>query len=438
LAKFWTSLSFSGFIQEFSHSVRAGPVSFDREAWMSFFADAWALKPECRSDMDAAEAAVLASQSPFALRLAELRSLHAEWPFVVGNLDIPAWLRVLSEDDDPLAAEVYFVISRGFAVLPPELASSFKPSDPDNYMSTAEHSEAVDKEIDRLSSAGFIGEFTDVCSELGLGDDVIPNVLSIGAVLKGDKIRIVIDPSQPAGESVNEASEPPDTVLPNVAMAMAALTLDGFAWKADFTDAFLHHVLHGSSVRLCCIRWDGKLYAYRRLGFGFRAGPSQQQSTTIAVVRALTRRLQRAGLQTAEPPAANHKYPHIVAKRSGSHYVNALLSFLDDVGGFSSSLPSAWFSFVSYLLLCRELSLSVALKPGKTDPPATLLMYLGVNFDAKRGVIFLDEKRLDKLRADLDETEDAEFLTVVQIQRLIGVLVFCSVVIRLGRVHCHV
>ena len=101
-------------------------------------------------------------------------------------------------------------------------------------------------------------------------------------------------------------------------------------WKSDFTDAFLQHVLHPSSVRLCCVEWRGKLYAYRRLGFGFRSGPTFQQSVTICIVRALTRRLRRGGLHTAEPPSVAHKYPHIEAKTSGKHFVNAVLAFLDE------------------------------------------------------------------------------------------------------------
>ena len=48
-----------------------------------------------------------------------------------------------------------------------------------------------------------------------------------------------------------------DTILPNAAMAMAALPLCGLGWSVDFTDAFLNHVLHRASVRLCCIRWRG-------------------------------------------------------------------------------------------------------------------------------------------------------------------------------------
>jgi hypothetical protein len=78
---------------------------------------------------------------------------------VVGNLRLLDWLRILSEDEDPQAAEVYFSISRGFTIIPPELASQFKAARTDNYNSALDNAAAVDAEILRLKLQGFIGEF---------------------------------------------------------------------------------------------------------------------------------------------------------------------------------------------------------------------------------------------------------------------------------------
>ena len=41
----------------------------------------------------------------------------------------------------------YFVISRGFCILPPELAASFPSNDADNYRSAEDNDEEVDAEI---------------------------------------------------------------------------------------------------------------------------------------------------------------------------------------------------------------------------------------------------------------------------------------------------
>ena len=50
LAKFWASMPFADFIQEFAHSVRSGELSFDRSAWQELFQDVWSPK---RVDVEA-------------------------------------------------------------------------------------------------------------------------------------------------------------------------------------------------------------------------------------------------------------------------------------------------------------------------------------------------------------------------------------------------
>lgn len=437
-ARFWSSLRYPDFLMELGISLHScSEISFDREAWAAQFRDALEDSVTNFDGLDAAELNVCKTGSAFGLRLSELRTAHADWPFVVGNLNLAGWLRALSDDDDPQAAEVYFSLSRGFTLLPPELATSFKATCTKNYTSALEHPEAVDAEIFRLKQLGFIDEFETVRDTLGLDPNTEPNILAIGAVVKKNKTRIVYDASMPRGSSVNDHIEPADTVLPSIAMAMAAMTTGGKMWKSDFTDAFLQTVLHASSIRLCCIEWRGQLYAYTRLGFGFKSGPTHQQSMTISVVRALSRRLRKAGLLCAAPPSVAHKYEHIQAKPAGAQFVNGILAFLDDVGGFSSALGPAWFSFSHYLCICRELSLAVSFKPGKTEPPADVMIYLGIQCDCKRGLIALDEDRLADLRTKLTAITVNTSLTVREVQSIIGVLVFCSVVIRLGRLHYH-
>jgi hypothetical protein len=436
-ARFWSSLPFSDFLPEFGTYVRAGgSLQMDRAAWSSAFSHAFTPKTFDLADLDSSEDKVIASGSPFGARLHELRSEFSDWPFVTGNLDVPAWLRILSDDPDPAAAQVYFTISRGFAVLSPELAAAFPATRTDNYGSSAEHAAEVDIEITRLLSQGFIAPWGDIVSERGLPADTQPTViLAIGAVVRKGKVRIVIDGSAPRGASVNDAIEPPPTVLPNIFMAMAAMTHRGYGWKSDYTDAFLQHVLQPSSVPLCVISWRGDLFGYRRLGFGFKSGPSQQQSTTLSVVRAMMRRLRAAGLGTASPPALDHSYPRIHAAAEGTQRLNAALAFLDDVGGFSASLPAAWFSFSAYLVLCLELSLGVAFKAGKTDVPTQMLHFLGFDCDFVRMVVSLHPERVADLRMTLHRIATAPQVMVGDLLSLVGVLVFCSVVIKIGKVH---
>ena len=63
-------------------------------------------------------------------------------------------------------AEVYFVVSRGFSILPPELLNSFQSNDADNYKSADDNDREVDAEIKRLLKAGFIDTFERVRDDL--------------------------------------------------------------------------------------------------------------------------------------------------------------------------------------------------------------------------------------------------------------------------------
>ena len=111
--------------------------------------------------------------------------------------------------------------------------------------------------------------------------------------------------------------------------------------------------------------------------------------------------------------------------------------FLDDVGCFSSSCSVSWYSFAQYLLLCRELSLGVALKEGKTDGPRQVLHYFGLDCDMVNGVVSLHSERLQELRAKMKAVYVADSVSVREVLSLVGVLVFCSIVIPLGKTHYH-
>eukprot|EP01043_Picozoa_sp_COSAG02_P043106 COSAG02_NODE_3727_length_6315_cov_20.568694_5_plen_138_part_00 len=130
-------MTFPEFIQEFAHSVRSGEISFDRAAWKELFSDVWSLKPPGLEDLDGAESDVIDSGSPFGKRLQELLQAHDDWPFVVGNLDLPAWLHLLSSDPDSRAAEVYFVVSKH--IFPKHTGAYWKMSTTAHFCSPGEN-----------------------------------------------------------------------------------------------------------------------------------------------------------------------------------------------------------------------------------------------------------------------------------------------------------
>ena len=445
VAEFWASMPFNQFLPYLGVALHANPdMAIDSAAWTEYTQHDF---EQCVFDSDELldlEAEVIASDSSFGRRLAKL--LEDDPPLVIGNWDPRAWLSELRHDPDPLAANVYVVVSRGFPLLPPALLATFPQQIRDNYRSALDERPAVEIELLRLLDKGILGDWSVVRDELNLAPDSDPQmVLALGVVFRKGKTRLIIDGS--AGDpSINSLQVPPDTVLPDIFVTMLAMSMYGYGWKADYEDSFCQHVLELSSQRICAIKWTGdsssdpafhgtRVLAFRRLGFGFRSGPSQQQSSTIAVVRALSRRLVAAGLNTANPPAMNHVYPEPRAASQGMHFVNALLAFLDDLGGFCSSRAAAWYSFATYLVLCHRLRLKVSFKPGKTISPVQILHYLGFDCDMIQGIVALDVERIAELLVKLQRALTVDSLSVQETLSLIGVLVFCSVVIRVGRVH---
>lgn len=63
------------------------------------------------------------------------------------------------------------------------------------------------------------------------------------------------------------------------------------------------------------------------------------------------------------------------------------------------------------------------------------MVYLGILCDCKRGIVSLDKERVQELQQKMAAIQIGDSLSVREVQSLIAVLVFCSVVIRLGRVH---
>ena len=386
-----------------------------------------------------AEAACIAKDSPFARRLAELTDVHSEWPFMASGFNPVALLQLLESDPEPATADVYWSTTRGVSLLTPAAAAAYKPTAVDNYASAAEHADRVTAEISRLRERGFLAPWSQVRSELGLPEEAQPAaILAIGAVDRNGKIRITYDGSAPRGHSVNDAMDPDPTVLPTIAYAMAAMSAAGLNWRADLEDAFLQSALAAHSIPLSCIRWDGELLAYRRLGFGFRKGPTHQQSLSLAVLRGTFRQLKRQGLYAGDVAGCDQQLPTLPHRRNHKrrrHGVSAMPCFLDDFAGFASTRAAAWYSFAVFLLTALDIGLRVSMKPGKSESPASVMLYLGFMVDSDRMIVYLDATRVEKIRASLRSFAGRDRCRIRELLSLVGVLVFCSTVIRIGRTH---
>ena len=403
----------------------------------------WSVSPP-RSTVDEAgihdlERRAARLNTGFGRRLRVLLDSHGDIPVVFGGFSLPAWLCMLAEedgdDDGAAAANLWIVLSRGWEILP--RGASHPRVRVRNYRSALDEEAAVTRELQRHIDAGFVDTWSIICEECGWSPDKEPDVvMAIGAVPKvlpdgTTTVRLVLDATN-GGDApgLNEVIEAEKTRLATIDLALQSFSRHGLCWRSDLSDAFLLHSCSLDSRRFCAIEWQGRWYAFRSMGLGFTHAPHQMQTTAIALVRGLTRRLRRAGLTSGDPPTYDHSYT-ASRPRQGHHFC-CCLPFLDDFGSFTTTAPAAWFSLAHFLIMCRELRVAVNFKRGKTELPSPEMVYLGYLCALRSMSVSLPADKLASIQRKFAAIVAEPFVTVHQIRSLVGILCFANTVIRLG------
>jgi len=439
-------------------------------------------EPDSWESLLVAEQATVATDTHFGRELALL--LEDPPPLVRSDLKLTAWLRMLSEETDPVharaAATLYLQISRGWFVLP--RGSSPPPQWTRNYSSATDADTQVTAEIARLVAAGHLLDWDDAQSQFPAlqGKDRPTVCLALGFVTKTVdgrvKVRMVLDASAPHdGTSLNDTIDVPPTRLPSVRKIEAALADLGdgsWMWKVDLRDAFHLQPCAAESVDHLGIYWHGRFYVYAKMPFGIASAPSAMQTFSCAIMRAAMRRMSAAGLECGPAPGYDHRQhwagyeddtsatntssagvdasvdsvgnaanPSAAVQspdgRSGTkrarHTVvdTHLHGYLDDFIGLSSAKTTADLSFKIFLGVCDELFgiENVQDKPGKTVPPCRQCEALGIIFDCIRLELRLSEERVSRMLATLHGLHGQDDLSVRDLQSIIGVLQFASLVL---------
>ena len=385
---------------------------------------------------------------------------------------LPTLLNTLSLDrDEPLGAWVYVTISRGVELLPDGI--EVEATHLDNYRSASEdHRDKVDGDVQRQLGLRFVGKWTEVRKEYNIKELEPTVVLPLGAVLRKGKIRIVFDPSRElegTRSSLNDLQVVPgNTCLASINLLLAAMSKSGSFWKADLSAAFSQTPLAAKSIKFCTFLWQAPgdssptLYAFRRLGFGFKIGCFVQQCIAVAISRALMRRVTKLGLKCGRwpefckpqpknyPAERQHERRAFKAgkgrrrarakgervKRAGNTELTALLSYLDDFGGASNEgtltgpTRAGDFTFLHFLSLCREIGCVVATQPGKSEPPTRdAMIYLGFEVVCNKLCVRLDKERITSMVELMDGLMKRSSITIKEMLSLIGLLVFAAIVI---------
>jgi len=134
------------------------------------------------------------------------------------------------------------------------------------------------------------------------------------------------------------------------------------------------------------------------------------------------------GLKSA--PAIFEMFSTSIEKFIRNEGIDALFHYIDDFL-LVSLQSSAWAEYETVRRVFKELGVPLAQK--KLSPPSTRLEFLGLILDSEKMIIEIPADKLARYRATLAAARGKKFVTVKEIQQLVGVLVHSSMVIQHGR-----
>ena len=343
-----------------------------------------------------------------------------------------------------VCAELYTTLRSGFHILPPGTHVDV-PTETSNYKSIDDNIDDVRAEIGRLRKLGHLISWdTAQQRHPSLRDKRRPDhVLALGAVVKSKpggrkKTRLVIDPSRattrasPHAEvaGLNDSIELPGCRLPTVTQASKAMTRRCWMFKADATDAFMQTKHSVDSLRLMGIVFDGALMVYNSLCFGLKSAPAHQQRLATIFSRVVMRRWKASGIDIGAVPGCDLMQAWPVSGDRKAY----MFSYLDDFYGCGFlTKTEADTAYDIFLSTAEELGLELQYDDDKTVPATQKTDFLGVIFSSREMSLSLSKERIAKMVADLRDLRAADTISVADLMRLIGVLMFATVVFSLCR-----
>lgn len=343
-----------------------------------------------------------------------------------------------------VCGELYLTLRSGFDILPPATVVD-TPTETPNYRSVGDNITDCRAEVGRLRKLGHLITWaTAQRRHPSLRQKKRPDhVLALGAVIKKKpsgkkKTRLVIDPSrgisrEPPHDEVpglNDSIDLPACKLPTVPQAARALRLRSWFFKGDAVDAFMQTKHSVDSLRHMGILFDGELLVYDSLCFGLKSAPAHQQRLATVFIRIVMRRWAHAGIDIGAVPGHDLRqaWPDVGDMKA------YFFAYLDDFFGLGfHSKAEADTAYTIFLDTAAELGLQLQYEDGKTVPATQKTDFLGVIFCSRTLSLSLSPERIAKMLDDLLTIQASDTISVLDLQRTIGVLMFSCVVFSLCR-----
>ena len=320
-------------------------------------------------------------------------------------LSLPAWEQALtSHPDRAFARYICQGLRYGFRI-GFQCSAQLRPAKA-NMESAKQHPEVVSEYLHKECSLGrMLGPFPETSQLPPL------HISRFGVIPKGHntgRFRLITDLSFPPGSSVNDGIDHDFcslayTTVDTVAAQAASLGWGALLAKVDIEAAYRLIPVHPQDRVLQGIQWNSMTYIDPMLPFGLRSAPKIFNT----VADGLHWHLVQAG-------------------------ISFLFHYLDDyimVAPPDSQLCQSWLDIL--LDECSQLGVPIA--SHKTEGPATVVTFLGIQIDTCKGELRLPLEKLQRLRDLLEEWRDRKGCTRRELETLIGQLNHACKVVRAGR-----
>ncbi len=334
-----------------------------------------------------------------------VRLTHSdEWGRIVTPLRVPIWQKYLEiHPDREFAKLVVDGIRDGFRV-GFEYKTCKCKAGPGNMKSVEQHAEVVAEYIRVEVEAGrVLGPFQRKAAPA-----VHVNPFGVISKREPGKWRLILNLSSPGGWSVNDGickewCSLSYLSVDEVVVRILALGRGALLAKFDLRAAYRNIPIHPDDRWLLGMSWEDNVYVDAALPFGLRSAPI----IFSAVADALEFIIRGKGVKEI------------------GHY-------LDDFvveGPPRSSLCRKYLH--ESLRTCKEVGLPVA--DEKTEGPATVLPFLGIELDTDKLEMCLPDGKLVKLRELVSKWRKRKSCTKKELQSLAGHLSNACKVVRPGR-----
>lgn len=334
----------------------------------------------CRFPLEACMDALPASLAAW------VREVRARRP-----LDVAVWRSAFAADPD--LDFLLYLVDAGVHVLPADRT-------PDPFR-VSNHRSFV--EASSLASPIVWQEVVDGCLVPAPTGCVSQFVHPLGAVPKGDSVRVIHDLSSPSGASVNDLQRHWRRSWLCADSIMALLQPGDWLAKTDVTAYYRHFPVHPAHWPLLACEVGGVQLWDTRLPFGLRTAPEVADRVTAA----LSRRAARVG------------------------GVQRLAAIVDDFTFLHQCPVACARDWQWFMTDCGRLGLSM--NQPKSAPPAQRQKVVGIVFDSVDMTASLDAAKVATLKDRLVAFLGKRKCTLLDLQRLLGHLYYASRVVFAGR-----